>query len=341
VTVNRLTRAYYHSDTSADEVLEAFTEDGWALALSRTRPRGPRRRRRPVVLLHGFSSNRYTWDLRPDVSYARHLAEQGYDVYNLELRGHGLSEAPGLRRPGDYTWRLWDYVEKDVPAALRKIRELNNEDALFVGHSMGGIILYGYLATMGGEGVHAGVTIGSAVDYSSWESGYHEWKKAQKLLDRIPYIPFEPALRTVAPLTGRIPNKLEIFNVNPDNVDGKLMRRLYALGMSTVSPEVTRDLATAFDPSGLKDRMGHEVKPRLRSIRAPILAIAGTDDRQCPTGAARTTLLATGQDEGQVRLFGKHFGHSADYGHFDLIFGPRARSEVWPTMDAWLEQHDG
>ena len=46
----------------------------------------------PVVLCHGISSNARFWDLAPDRSLADWLVAQGYDVWNLDLRGHGLAE---------------------------------------------------------------------------------------------------------------------------------------------------------------------------------------------------------------------------------------------------------
>src|SRR5687767_5683513 len=44
-----------------------------------------------VVLVHGISSNHLFWDLEPQRSLAQHLQRQGYDVWNLDLRGHGTA----------------------------------------------------------------------------------------------------------------------------------------------------------------------------------------------------------------------------------------------------------
>ena len=41
-----------------------------------------------VLLVHGFGQNRYAWHL-PSRSLANHLALSGFDVFNLDLRGHG------------------------------------------------------------------------------------------------------------------------------------------------------------------------------------------------------------------------------------------------------------
>ena len=48
----------------------------------------------PVLLVHGFGQNRYAWHL-PSRSLVNHLACAGFDVYNLDLRGHGRSRHMG------------------------------------------------------------------------------------------------------------------------------------------------------------------------------------------------------------------------------------------------------
>lgn len=48
-----------------------------------------------LVLTHGFGQNRYAWHLSSR-SLANHFARSGFDVFNLDLRGHGqLSSARG------------------------------------------------------------------------------------------------------------------------------------------------------------------------------------------------------------------------------------------------------
>src|SRR5688572_9129836 len=53
----------------------------------------------PVLLVHGFAQNRYSWHTSRR-SMSAWLAERGFDVWTLELRGHGLSrQASGPERP--------------------------------------------------------------------------------------------------------------------------------------------------------------------------------------------------------------------------------------------------
>eukprot|EP00291_Cryptomonas_curvata_P011844 CAMPEP_0172189260 /NCGR_PEP_ID=MMETSP1050-20130122/22418_1 /TAXON_ID=233186 /ORGANISM="Cryptomonas curvata, Strain CCAP979/52" /LENGTH=153 /DNA_ID=CAMNT_0012863921 /DNA_START=321 /DNA_END=779 /DNA_ORIENTATION=+ len=114
----------------------------------------------PVILCHGAFANRVTYDLgagRP--SLAVFLAERGYDVWALELRGHGRSQKPpwlqnvlhqGFNVPnGDAegSWSVMAYIQHDLPAAVDYVRSRTGAARVhWVGHSMGGIVVYSWLA---------------------------------------------------------------------------------------------------------------------------------------------------------------------------------------------------
>src|SRR5262249_46641048 len=94
--------------------------------------------RAPVLLVHGFGQNRYAFHL-PSRSLANYLARAGYDVFNVDLRGHGRSRhLSRLRSRG-----VSDYVTEDIPAAVEEVRRLSGGRPLFlVGHSLGGLVAY-------------------------------------------------------------------------------------------------------------------------------------------------------------------------------------------------------
>jgi polyhydroxyalkanoate synthase len=71
----------------------------------------------PVLLVHGFGQNRYAWHL-PSRSLANHLARAGFDVFNLDLRGHGRSRQMGARMSRGVS----DYIDEDLPLAVEEIQ---------------------------------------------------------------------------------------------------------------------------------------------------------------------------------------------------------------------------
>lgn len=79
----------------------------------------------PVVLIHGMGSDHTVWEgLIP-------LLKENYRVIAVDLRGHGLSS----KTSGPYSIRLF---AEDICLFLDS---LNIDQAHFMGHSMGGVIL--------------------------------------------------------------------------------------------------------------------------------------------------------------------------------------------------------
>jgi len=106
-----------------------------------------------VLLIHGYGQNRYVWHL-PSRSFSNYLAQAGFDVFNLDLRGHGRSRHLGAKLPSDVT----DFVREDVPAAVDEIRRISGPRPVYlIGHSLGGLVAYA-AATLLGDKVGGVVT---------------------------------------------------------------------------------------------------------------------------------------------------------------------------------------
>lgn len=149
------------------------TSDGWALVITRYRPVRQAYAQplfgEPLLLVHGFSQNRHAWT---SGEFVKSLLYFGLDVHIVELRGHGKSSVAFQRErcakrekslPSDLAWD-WDidsYFLYDIPAAVAGVRRITKRELIFYcGHSMGGMLGYGY------AGLHPGhlaglITIGS------------------------------------------------------------------------------------------------------------------------------------------------------------------------------------
>jgi polyhydroxyalkanoate synthase subunit PhaC len=339
--------ARYARTAVADERHFATTSDGWRLALHRYRARGHEGavpRRLPVILCHGLAANHAGFDLAPEVSLARRLAALGWDVFSLELRGHGHSDAASLSGERRWGFSFDDYLKKDVPAAIDRVRELAGAPAVhWVGHSMGGILLYAYLASTGGVGLASGTAIGSSLDYSASASGFHDLLRFRPLGRLVPAVPLGGLIKLATPFSGRFGTSFERFNFWPSNVDGALVRMLHASTFHTVSTPVLLQLATAFEKGGLRSWDGTRCyldDLRAARVTTPVLALAADKDEQCPPGATEATLDALAGPT-QLAEHGPAFGHGSHYGHFDLVIGRNAAHEVWPSLERFLAANDG
>jgi pimeloyl-ACP methyl ester carboxylesterase len=133
------------------------TADGWSLVITRYRPIPQSFPQplfgEPMLLVHGFCQNRHAWT---SGEFVKNLLFFGLDIHILELRGHGKSSIElqkeraakfGRKPPADLEWD-WDidsYFLYDLPAAVAGVRRITRRDKIFYcGHSMGGMLGYGY-----------------------------------------------------------------------------------------------------------------------------------------------------------------------------------------------------
>jgi esterase len=76
----------------------------------------------PFIILHGLFGQSDNWN-----TFARQLAEAGYEVYTIDLRNHGLS-------PHSNTWN-YQVMSDDI---FELTTDLNLQNVILLGHSMGG-----------------------------------------------------------------------------------------------------------------------------------------------------------------------------------------------------------
>lgn len=152
------------------------TADGWSLVITRYRPVQQRFPQplfgEPMLLVHGFCQNRHAWT---SGEFVKNLLFFGLDIHILELRGHGKSSIEfqkeraarfGHKLPADLEWD-WDidsYFLYDLPAAVAGVRRITRRERIFYcGHSMGGMLGYGY-AGIHQEHFEGIITIGAPAE---------------------------------------------------------------------------------------------------------------------------------------------------------------------------------
>ncbi len=116
------------------------TADGALLRLKRyANPEGS-----PVLFCHGFEGNGFEFDLpREGHNIGVYLARRGFDVWISSFRGCGPepynSECP------DWSHSIDHLAIYDAPALVDGIKGITGKKPFWIGHSMGGMVLYMYL----------------------------------------------------------------------------------------------------------------------------------------------------------------------------------------------------
>ncbi len=317
-----------------DGVVQAVTRDGWQLALGRRRPRGSARRL-PVLLVHGLSANRWTLDAGvTSVSLAAHLAGVGFETFSLDLRGHGGSRAAP---PGAGPWTFDHYVNEDVPAALDAIRRETGEDqVLWVGHSLGAVA--GLVSCqLHPERIAAIVAIAGPMSFDA-DGTVARYLRRGALVDGR----FNRTLALlVSPWAGLAHPRAAELAINGRNVDRAVFRRLLANGIENVPGPVFRQLSEWVTKDVCRSADGtRDYRAGLSACRQPALFLAAPRDPLAPPEVVRASFEAWGGPKTYVE-FRRDAGHSADYGHTDLLLGRNAAAEVYPVVSGWLASRTG
>lgn len=285
--------------------------------------------RAPVLLVHGFGQNRYSWHL-PARSFANHLARAGFDVFNLDLRGHGRSRDHGTQQCRG----VEDYVQEDIPAAVAEVQALSGGRPVWiVGHSLGGLIAYAAAPSL--PGAVAGVaSIGSPYDFARGSLTLAALTVFFRALGRAP-LPNPPVPLAPVGLAMRLTRRFAESRFYPIPLRGwhagscepHVLEQYLRLAFDRVAFAVMLDL---FD---MQRRFGeHDAHflERFEAMNVPLLVVAGANDDLAPTASVRPGFTRSrSRDKTYQEL---------PLGHIDLLVGRDAPLMTWSVVTGWLEK---
>ena len=287
-----------------------------------------------VLLIHGFGQNRYTWH-NQHRSFSSYLAAAGWDVFNVDLRGHGRSRRFGSGR----TRLLDDYIRHDLPAFVDEALSLSGHDKLFVvGHSMGGLIAYGVAGTTLRERVRGVVTLGSPYRFGLGSrtllaiSALASGVRFTGLLDQnipMPLRYFGKHLRKRAGFWDLKSLPLPIRPWSPGSVERNVLDDYLSRAFDYTSLNVALDIVRAGQNSALKSLDGRtDFGVAFEMLAKPLLVIAGTLDSLAPPESVRPAYELSRSRDKTYREF--------PLGHVDLVIGREAPVTVWPLVQQWM-----
>lgn len=331
----------------------AETEDGWRLGVRRYRPSRPDPGKLPVVLCHGLGLNGTFWTITDD-HLPGQLAERGYEVFVPDLRGSGGSYRPGLRGTinqslmrqtplpeiGEGSWTMDDLVRYDVPAILDYVRrETGHEKVNWVGHSLGGMLMYAFLEVSPHRDRIANfVGMGCTAHVVPTEHAKRMLKANRGLRVLLSGLSTGRMARPM--VVARLPglDKIDRFYYTAENVDRRTISRFYGYTLEDLSKSALRQLDPYLERGRLvsADR-AIDYAEHLDEITTPTVLIAGEGDIMADIPSKQLTFDALGSSDKSLLRFGRKHGHVDDYGHCDLVWSRHAPSEVFPAIGKWLD----
>jgi pimeloyl-ACP methyl ester carboxylesterase len=288
----------------------------------------------PIVLVHGFGQNHYAWHL-PERSLVNYLAEAGFDVFNVDLRGHGRSAELGSERSRGVD----DYIREDIPAVLDYVLQASGfAKAFLMGHSLGGICV----AAAAARAPHkvAGVitvgpphalgrghlVLGGALKVANGAVGWTGLFKESQMR-----LPVDLVGKTVHAIRFAWDSQLAPIPVRawkPGSFAGDELKN-YLRSFDGASFGTVDELFKLAATGELRSRIDGQSYTRLiEESRVPLFAISGASDLLANPGSVKPLYeRSRARDKRYVKV---------DAGHADLLVGRKAPQQVWPLMADWL-----
>lgn len=294
--------------------------DGWEAPLWR-RPARSGAHGTPVIVSVGLGLDARSVDMLPECSLVNALYEAGFDTFLLSHRGDRCAIAPAGARSFDFD----DIVAQDVPAAIATaLACVEARRVLWIGHGMGGLLLYSHLARNGGHDLAGGVTLCAPVHFPTVTTAARKLERVARWLPTRWQIPHRSIQRWLLS-SGRAPTLATLS----ERMDGPALRRLALDGTSDLSAGLVRQIGRWHEAGHLCDRDDRfDDLAALDGKRFPLLAIAAPDDPVCPLDAARPVVTALSGAEWHPLANG--------WGHLDPILGADAPRVVFPRITRWL-----
>jgi pimeloyl-ACP methyl ester carboxylesterase len=333
----------------------AQTDDGWRLGVRHYTPENPDPSKLPVVLCHGLGLNGTFWTITDD-HLPKQLTEAGYEVFVVDMRGSGGSYREGavgwvnsglretiLPELRNDDWSMDDQALHDVPAILDYVsKETGKPQVHWVGHSLGGMLMYAFLERSEEAGrVSTFVSMGAPASIADSPERWQMLKANRGIRKLLSAVSTGRIARPMSIFRPPGLDKVDRFYYSPDNVDRQTVDRFYGFTLEDPGPGALKQLENYLATGRLQssDRK-FDYFEGLGAIKTPTLFVVGDGDILADLPSNWETFQALGSPDRTFLRFGTDQGHHADYGHCDLVWSRHAPREIFPEIIHWLDDRE-
>lgn len=310
------------------------TEDGWGLHLRRTVSASrfdPSHR--PLLIVPGYGMNSFIFGYHPrGTSMERTLAEGGFEVWSMNLRGQGLSRPRGVTA-GQIS--LQHYVTIDVPAAITHVlsaTQTRARDLVLIGCSLGGSIAYSYLALSSSHRVARLITMGAPLRWDEAHPLVRTLFASPRLAGALRLSRTRQLVRGAMPLLLRAPALLSLY-MNTSTIDTARMHEMTHT-VEDPQPTINRTIAHWLRSRDL-ELAGVNITRAMRTLDMPLLVVLANKDGIVPERTVLTIVPAWGGRDVEVLRVGDTRNW---YAHANLFVANDAPDLVFHPMIRWLRR---
>lgn len=329
----------YVSDRKADEIHYVKTVDGWDIAVHRYRPRMERVGLLPILFCHGLGANRFNFDMDEQHSLALNMAQRGYDVFFLDLRGAGDSQYSQWFRTGKWDIHFSDYVEKDIPAVVDFICSHTGQKKIhWIGHSMGGMVAYAVAQTSLAKKFASFCAV-AGPGHFKYLSHFLPMTRLAFFIKPLKVIHASFFAKFYAPILPYLHNVPYISSIFlRENMSPQVLKTA-GVNLVTDNPvSLLLEFAQWVQTGKVVNHSGYSYHDNMDKITAPMLLLSGSDDQFAPVDSVRFVYdNISSKDKKHVHFSPENGDHR--YGHGDLVVGEPAIYEIWPVIEQWVEDH--
>lgn len=311
------------------------TTDGWRLRLRRAvTPDRLERGHRPILIVPGYAMNSFIFRYHPrGTSMERTLAEAGYEVWSMDLRGQGDSRTIRARAGGV---SLWHYAMFDLPAAIAGVMAGTASragDLTLLGCSLGGTISYSYLALRPrAHQVGQLATVAAPLRWNSVHPVVRTLFASPFLARTVRLRRMRTMVRGAMPLLLRTPQLLGIY-MNTETIDIRQMREITKT-VETPPRKLNLEIARWLRSRDL-ELGGVNVTQALGVQDMPLLVMFGNRDGVVPEPTVLSVVSVWGGEDIRVVRVGDDDNW---YAHANLFVADDAPELVFQPMIRWLQR---
>lgn len=308
-------------------------QDGWGLALRRyVRASGADPTRPPLLFVPGYAMNSFILAYHPrGRSLVEYLADQGFEVWTVNLRAQGDS-----RRTGPHQrFGMGELALVDLPAALDAVQartRSRHPQVDVAGCSLGASLVYGYLAHHRQDHpIRRLVSMGGPLRWDEVHPLLRLAFRSATVAGLVPIRSTRRMARNLLPVLKRFPALLSPY-MNARRVDLTQADQL----VNTVEDPVryiNRQVARWVQGRDLQLR-GVNTSEALAGLPLDVLVVLANRDGIVPPAAACSVQQILGTGRVDVLRAGDDVHW---YAHADLFIGDEAEQAVFEPMAAWLQ----